>query len=357
MTTRKFHGLRAFQAVVLAGIVVLMMAPAPVHAQQAPWLTADVRAVTDDQPRDALLLRIEYGRYLTPDVTIAARALAERIESRATVEPGLTGTLAIPSARIGAALTASAQFGAPGGGIELLGDARVSRALGAGTALRARFSRDRYTATLASLDTVVLAHGVEFAIDRAGAPGWAGELLVRREMYGDDNPVSTAFVWLLAPLSRAARHSLRAGYAAGWQDAAQSNWVPDDARRGPPRGPLATSPDSIPGSYAPYYTPHDVITHSVLANAAVELRGAWLILDGAYGVYATELAPVLQRGTGGDVERLYHRRTFSPARAKLTLAVPLGAMTSFTAEAEHQRTAYFRQTGVRIAVARSLGGS
>lgn len=357
MTTLKLRDVRAFRPVMLYAVIILAALPVSAHAQQAPWLSAEMRAATDNQPRDALLLGTEYGRYLTPNVTIAARVLAERIESNMTVEPGITGTLAIPSARIGAVLSASALLGAPGGGVELLGDARLSRALGAGTALRARLTRDRYTATLASLDTVVLTHGVELAIDRAGAPGWAGELLVRRESHGDGNPVSTAFAWLLAPLSRGTHHSLRAGYAAGWQDAAESNWVPDDVGRGPPRGPLAPSPDTIPGRYAPYYTPHDVMTHSVLANAAVELGSAWLILDAAYGVYATELAPMLQRDRLGSVQLTFHQRNFVPARAKVTLAVPMGAMTSFTAEAEHQRTAYFRHTGVRIAVARSLGGS
>lgn len=356
MTTLKPRDVRACRPVMLYAVILATL-PIHAHAQQAPWLSAEMRAVTDNQPREALLLGTEYGRYLTPNITLAARMLAERIESITTVEPGVTGTLAIPSASVGAVLSASALLGAPGGGVELLGEARVSRTLGAGTALRARLTRDRYTATLASLDTVVLVHGVELAIDRAAAPGWAGELLVRRENHGDGNPVSTAFAWLLVPLSRGMHHSLRAGYAAGWQDAEQSNWVAEAARRGPPRGPLAPSPDTIPGRYAPYYTPHDVMTHSVLANAAVQLGSAWLILDGAYGVHATELAPMLQRDALGNVQLTFQQRTFAPARAKVTLAVPVGAMTSFTAEAEHQRTAYFRHTGVRIAVVRSLGGS
>jgi len=357
MTALESHGARPPAAAVLAAVLILMLAPGSVSAQQAPWLTADLRAVTDNQPRDGLLVRIEHGRYLTPGFTIAAHALAEQIERRATVQPGLTGTMAIPSAHIGATLTAGALAGAPGGGIKFLGDARVTRGLGAGTALRARFARDRYTATQASLDTLVLARTVEVAIDRAAAPGWAGEAVVRREAYGDGNPVSTAFAWLLAPLSRSARHSLRAGYAVVWQDAAESTWMPDEAPGGPPHGPHVTSSESVSGRYAPYYTPHDVITHSVLANAAVEHRGAWLVLDGAYGVYATEIAPVLQLATGGDVALAFAHRTFTPSRVRLALTLPLGSMASFRAEGEHQRSAYFRHTGVRITIARSLGGS
>lgn len=356
MRTRKPLGVRPRPAGVLVAVLVLVTVPVAACGQQAPWFKADMRAVTDNQPRQGLQIRMEHGQYLTPTFTIAGHALAERIESGTTVEPGLTGTLAIPSARMGAALTASALSGAPGGGLEFLGEARVSRSLGAGTSLRGRVARQRYTATLASLDTVVLSDGVELAIDRAAAPGWAGEVVVRREAYGHDNPVSTAFAWLLAPLSRGGRHSLRAGYATGWQDAPESNWVADNALRGPESG-LAITPENVPGRYAPYYTPNDVVTHSVLANTALELHGAWLTMDGAYGVYATELAPVLQRGSGGDIQRFHFRRTFSPARARVTLTLPLGSMASFTAEVEHQRTAYFRHTGVRIAVARSLGGS
>lgn len=336
-----------------AALLAVALTP-PLDAQQPPWVTAELRGSHDNQPLDALRARAEYGGFLVPSATLAAHVIGERRNSDATVELGATATVGLAGGRVVVAATGSGLMGAPGQGLTALGDGRIGVGLGADVSLRARLTRDRYTATLASLDTLVIAHTVEVALDRAAAPGWAGELVGRREGYGAGAPVITAYGWLLAPLSRGAGHSLRAGYSAAWQDSEESNWVPDPTAGGQGGAPVPGS--VIPGRYAPFYTPHDLLAHSVLGNVAVEIGAGWLILDAAYGVYARELAATLFRGSTGEVQLQFAERTFHPYRAAARWVMALGPLTSLELDAEHDRSAFYHQTVLSVSLARSLPG-
>jgi hypothetical protein len=349
---------------VSSALLALFLGAAAVHAQQ-PWLTAETRVEHDNQIRTATSAAAEYGRYLRSDMTLALRLAGERIVADAAPSGPLTdvtgvaalaGTLSVPAARLGINLSGGALFGGPapagrGSRATLVYDAAAGINTGRGTTLRLRAARDRYTATGASIDTLLMGRTVELALDRSGAPGWAGEVLARRMEFGDGNPVTTGYIWLLAPLSRSGTHSLRAGYAVGWQDSEHSNWRPVAAgSAGPPQ-------QQVPGRYAPYYTPHDVLTHSALLNAALAVGSAWLLLDGAAGIRATEIAPVLIRTAAQPQEAptlVFYERKFTPYRGGLSLVLPAGSHTSITAAAAYSSTAYYRLGSLRLALARAL---
>lgn len=351
------------RAATIAIAALVTSAPAgPLHAQQLPWLTAELSAAHDNQPRDALRLRVEYGRFVLPNATLAGHATGSLWDARAageesaTAEVGATGTVGWGG--FGVALTGSALLGTPTDAtteLPVLADAQLRFQPGADVSFRARLTRDRYTATSASLDTLVLVHGVELALDRAAAPGWAGELVARREWFDDGNPVSTAFGWLLAPLSRGTGHAVRAGYGVGWQDSDASNWVAVETSRGGPGPAVGAQPAEVPGRYDPYYTPHDVVTHTALANVALALGDGWLVLDGAYG-YGTEIAPTLRSNAAGTVVLQFSERSFTPYRATARWNMPLGDLTSLELRSEHSRTPFYRLTTVRVSLARSLPG-
>jgi len=327
------------------------------HAQR-PWLAADSRLEHDSQSRTALRLDAQHGRYLTPALTAGLQVGVSHIAapgiSTSSGSASLSGTLGIAPIRLGLEASAGVAGGLPGDdAVVPVFMASSSLNLGAGVAVRGRAVRERYTATVASLDTALLSTRVEFALDRSAAPGWAGEAVVRRETFGDGNPISTAYAWLLAPVSRATGHALRVGYGAAWQDTPESRWVMDPGNiPGGPGGP----PRELRGRYAPYYTPHDVVTHSGLANAAVAMGAAWLIADGSVGVHATELAPVLFGSPiGGEpVELTFYERRFTPWRSSLSLVTPIGGETLLTAAAEFSRSAYYRTGGVRLSLSRWL---
>jgi hypothetical protein len=334
----------------LAGLV------APLHAQGL-WFRAESGIQHDTQDRTALLLDVQYGRQLWPSVTLGLEAGGSHITgpgiSTNTGTVGLSASLGIPAARLGLNAAMGLTARAPDDSPTPVFEGIASFNAGAGIAVRAQAGRERYTATLTSLDTMVLATTLELALDRSDAPGWAGEAVLRRASYGDGNPVSTAYAWVLAPLSRSAGHAVRLGYAGAWQDTPESRWRPDKTIV--PGGPDA-APRMVSGRYAPYYTPHDLVAHSAVANAALAVGPAWLIADGSVGMHATETAPVLF--TSGPplhaLELHFFERRFTPWRGALRLVTPVDGHTTLTSTAELSRTAFYRAGTLSVVVARSL---
>ena len=333
-------------------LLLLLAVAAPLRAQQ-PWVASELRLERDNQVRIALVIAAEHGRYLGRDVTLAARLGGTRISGdgpggsapkTAFAVVGLGGTLALPSLRVGVEAGAGALLGVP----TWTGHAALHRDLGGAVGLRLRAARERYTATLTSLDTTVVSRTMEVALDRSGAPGWAWEAVARRTGFGDGNPVGTAYAWGLVPLSRSATHSLRAGYALGWQDAERSTWQASG------EAPTGAFPQQVPGRYAPYYAPHDVTTHSLLLNGAVEAGSGWVTVDGSVGARATETAPLLVRPSASSAPQLtFHERSFTPWRAQVSWVGAADDRTSVTLAAGYERTAFYRVGTFRLAVARS----
>lgn len=337
--------------------LLLLMATAVPAAAQRPWLTTAIWGSDDDQPRTALHGRLDAGRYFGPNATLAisfeaARLTAERVTgsptsfSQTTTRPGLAASIGFPAARLGLAGEVSSLFGSPSPDRLMLWNIRPSLQLGAGVALRARVDRDRYTATAASLDTTVLFTAYELALDRSEAPGWAGAARYRRDDYGDNNPVTTISFWVLAPLTRSATRSFRAGYAFGWQDAPESRWLPRNPGGG---APPAAGP--VEGFYSPYYTPHDVRVHSIAADAAIAAGSAWLTLNGAVAVHARELAPEYLLPTGAMAPVLtFTERAFRPWQTTAAFTVPLAGATWLALSGNHQRTAFWKSVGARVSL-------
>jgi hypothetical protein len=326
-------------------------------------MVAAVEAAADDQPRNGIAGRLEYGRFLRPNVTVAGFVAVERVWSgtdrgalgTSTLAPGLSATLGVSPLRLGLNAAINTLQGGPGTEAPVLWEAGGHVRLGAGTVARLETTRERYSWTLASIDTLILVHSWELALDRSGEAGWAGELVGRREGFGDGNPIVTAYGWLLGPVSRSARHSLRLGYAASWQDSKESNWVPAE-RPGAGPGVMPGADGSVPGRYAPYYTPHRVVTHAVLGGGAVAVGSGWITVDASVGVHARELAPVLHASPGSPTvtELTFHERSFTPYRLATEWTTPLDRTTSLVIGAAYSRTAYYGLGTARLTLARSL---
>jgi hypothetical protein len=359
-----------------AVLLLLLSAAVPLPlAAQRPWAASELRFMRDDQPRDLLRATAEYGAYLVPGVSLALLLAGERLHGEqpaafpspggrpapggagitsTTAAAGMAATLAVPAARTGLRASARALFGAPDAGATPLWSAESRTGIGGDVALRARAERDRYGWTTSSIDTLVLVTRMELALDRAASPGWAGELVAGTASFGDDNPVRTAYGWVLAPLSRGAGHALRAGYAAAWQDTERTTWQPlaPGGPGAPPRVPGA----EVPGRYAPYHSPHDLRTHSVLGNASLSVGSGWLRLDGTVGVHARESAPVLIVGglPALQPEPHFYERSFTPYRLAAAWIAPLTPATWITAEGAREGTAYYTLHTARLAINRGF---
>jgi hypothetical protein len=97
------------------------------------------------------------------------------------------------------------------------------------------------------------------------------------------------------------------------------------------------------GRYEPYYTPDNLVIHSVIGNFT--LRGGartTISGNGAWSLSAHELAPASTApgppptSPAGTV-----RRAISPWNARLGVAQDLGKGWSVHGQAEHQRTAFY----------------
>jgi hypothetical protein len=217
--------------------------------------------------------------------------------------------------------------------------------------------RSRYLWTLASADSLVMMNRAEVRLDRAEAPRWAWEATLRREFFSDDNHVTTAFAWILAPLLD---ERIRVGYAFSWSDADENRWVPKPAElEGNPDNP-GTPPapgSTVEGRYAPYHTPTEERVHSALAALAAHAGPVFLRLNGSVGLGAEEQAPVLiADGTQQGSTRYFYERSFTPWRVTLNASVPLAEPLSLDARAEAWETAYYEVTEVGLSLTYRFGG-
>jgi hypothetical protein len=235
-----------------------------------------------------------------------------------------------------------------------MGTGELGLALPGGVTAAAAARRTRYLSTLSSADTLLMVNTVELRLDRAAAPGWAGEVVFRRETFPDNNHTTSAYAWILAPVLSGGRPadnrrpgaSLRLGYAFSWSDADANRWsavlTGEEAQDSLPGS-------TIPGRYQPYFTPNDQQVHSLLAEVAATFGGGTTLrLSGTLGILATENAPVLIATGPGESQLFFYERDYTPWRITAGATVPLSRALTLTADAEAWRTSYYemRQFGV-----------
>ena len=290
-----------------------------IRLAQAPILTAVLTYEHDNQPRSAYIVE-----------TTWASPLTDRLAGELGARPRLLESAGDRSPRIdlyaGVRGQAGLSFNARAGGS--MAESRVRPLLAAQARYRGALvglQHQPYEYTLASTDSLVMFTALEAGFDASAAPRWAGALRGRVERFADANRITTAYGWILAPVTA----GLRAGLASAWQDSDEIRWLP----AGNPR-PGQTAG----GRYSPYYTPRNSVVHSLIVGAAFG-TGRRLLLDGAVGLYARDQAPFLAGRAGGDIIGFSDRR-YTPYRLDLTyLAQPLPAGLRFNAG--FQRTAFY----------------
>ncbi|HVS03763.1 MAG TPA: hypothetical protein VMT16_13420, partial [Thermoanaerobaculia bacterium] len=163
---------------------------------------------------------------------------------------------------------------------------------------------------------------LEASFGRPGAPGWAGEVGGRVDRFPDGNEVTAAWAWLLAPVVRRPGGSLRLGYAFQSQDADETRFTPA-------------------GLYVPYYTPEELVAHSVVVAIARTPGPRWgVYFDGAWAAQAEELAP--RADPSGAI--VFTEREPTLWRARLRAQGELSPRLALQLGAEHDRAAFFEIT-------------
>lgn len=266
-------------------------------ASSRGWISVVPSFHHDDQPLDRVEVSGEVGTYL------------QKLTSLALVLSGTQFRLSDTASRSveAAALTlgfSSEQSGASGslsGGVvhrafnstndfigKAVGGVRISPALGA----RAQIERSAYLYTEASLTTPVMTNAESGFLTLNSSSGWLGELSGQLQQFPDDNSVTTAYAWIMAPLMRTAAQSVHLGYSGAYQNAAELRFQLESPNQ---NVSPASKNFNFAGRYSPYYTPLDLQTHSVIAALAFGLNTPSVLrLNGSYAVLGSENAPHFQ---------------------------------------------------------------
>jgi hypothetical protein len=183
--------------------------------------------------------------------------------------------------------------------------------------------------------------------------GWLGETAYQIRRYDDSNTLTSAYVWLLAPLVHSPDLSVRAGYSGSLQNSSESRFS-----LAHPKQPY-TPGDSrfdLSGSYKPYYTPIDLQSHSAIGAANARLSPEVNFnANGAYAFHATESAPTLLVVTtvsppSSVVQRLSHTRSFNPWNAHASLDFQSPSGFGLVASGDVFRTGLYSASAVSLAL-------
>ena len=309
----------------------------------APWGGVGFEAAHDDQTLDRIAPTLHAGVFITPLVSVELRARSDWYRSADSLSRSVqSGEISLkgyaPRLRLETELSGGRihrSFGDPGG--EWTGKLQGRIRLPSHLSIGGRVERRPYVQTVASLSIPVRVRELTAFVGLDHPSGWLAEAALGRLRYQDGNTQTSGYAWLLAPVLRRPAYSLALGYAFSAQDTRESRFVPLQ-----PHSP--GTPGSGPsGRYVPYYTPDDLVIHSLIGNLTIHGgRGTTISGNGAWPLSAHELAtefttsgppPVVQPGT--------FRRDFSPWNAKLGIAQDVGKGWWVRGQAEHQETAFY----------------
>jgi hypothetical protein len=327
-----------------------------IELASASWIAMGAAISHDDQPIDRVLPDAELGWYANPVTPLSLRfsstaSSQDEISESVSVVEG-TATTYLPGAHLDLSLSAGFLSRTFGEKTDWTGRATLGFRLPRNLVIEGSVQRAPYVNTVASLTKAIMSQTVAGTLRLRESKRWLGEASARREMFEDDNSITTAYAWALAPVAIRARGQIQLGYSFAAQSAERSRFVgrPDELNF-----PPGQAPPSVRGYYDPYYTPRNLRAHSVLAAAKLLPSERWSIsANSALGVAASDDAPALfttpARPPDIDVARTYYRRSFTPWKidgvleAKVSDAVRLGFV------AEHSNGAFYAQTtaGVRL---------
>jgi tetratricopeptide (TPR) repeat protein len=310
---------------------------ATIRAGARPWLRIGGEGGLDNQPMRQGGARTEVGVYVTPLQAMSAEVVRSAFAAGDSLTPMTFTSVSSrgfwPFARLETELTAgivhrpghSTWTGRAGAGWRLPHGIRVD----------SHWERAPYLYTVASISESVFTTSVQLRLS-ADHNGWLGEAVGRRERFPDRNTKEVAYAWLMAPLLRSVRATLQAGYAYGYQDAAEHRFAPVLAA-----APRPGRPPEWEGRYVPYYTPLDQHVHSVTGHVSVRpVPGLTVRANGAFGFAGREDSPFVYVSGRVPVTGVY-RHAIRPWNARFAVTAAVTSGLSVQIELSHLSTTWY----------------
>jgi len=309
----------------------------------APWVGVTPAYASTSIALHAQGLRFELGDTATRTVSLADVTLSHYAASARTELEVAAGAF-------------SRSFGSSS---DFTGRVGIAFRLPAHVRLGARAYRSPYFATEASLSQAVMTNASIAYAHLDDPRGWLGETAYQLQHYQDSNTLTSAYVWLLAPLVHSPALSVRAGYSGSLQNSSESRFS-----LAHPRQPYlpGDSRFDLSGSYQPYYTPIDLQSHSVIGAINVHFsRAVTFNANGSYAFHATETAPALLVITTTSpalsaVQRLSYTRSFNPWHAHASLELESSDGLGLVANGEIFRTGFYSASAASLALVYRFAG-
>jgi tetratricopeptide (TPR) repeat protein len=324
----------------------------------APWFALTPAYQHDDQPIDRVEIAGEAGWFPAASTSFAVHAQGLRFQladtaSRSAALTDITLSHYAAAARTELELSAGAVQRSFGAASDVTGSAAIAFRLPVYVSIGARAYRAPYFATEASLSRSVMTNNA-YLYSRLDSPaGWLGEIAYRYARYPDANALTSAYLWLLAPIVHSPALMMRAGYSGALQNSSVNHFslthptqpfLPGNARF------------DLSGSYQPYYTPMNLQSHSVIASIGAQMSSvASFNANGSYAIRATEDHPVLlvtstTSPVTSTVQQRSYVRTFNPWNAHASLQLNPSTDVSVVAAGEILKTGFYTASAASLSL-------
>jgi len=292
-----------------------------IYTATAPWVRVSPALWHDDQPYTRGAVLVEAGWFATPLAPVRVRMQPVHFTNDAASTTIWNGDAEIghfaPRLRLETMIAGGIVYRDLSGrrSTDWKGGASAGVRLPGQATLRARIDRAPYLATPVSLASNITTRTIAGELQWNHPRGWLAQAAWQRQRFPDDNAIRTVYGWVLAPVVRQPRVELHAGYAFAADDAEESRFGS--------------------AGYEPYYTPSQVVKHSLIGSVTARPASrVTLRTGGAYAVRATEDAPSLVT-VGGRTQRVFAARELQAwdARSSVELtttnAVTIGVSGQF----------------------------
>jgi hypothetical protein len=325
----------------------------------APWFRVVVSGRRDNQPMRQSGAGIEAGWFPVPDWSLAARVAPTRFPTGASTTRDALDLMAvthgfIPALRLAIDGEGGVHHRSWGRASDWTGRASAMLRIGGPISLGVAAQRAPYLHTVRSLDSAVVTASLTGTLRLETQRGWLGEAALGRQRFPDDNAISTAHAWLLAPIARGPRGLLQAGYAFSMQDADETRFSLTDTT---PAFPPGQSITTLRGHYDPYFTPAEFRSHALVASLVVRPSDATALrFNGSHALHARDRAPVFVEvpsvpPQGATVVLSSYDRRFSPWDARASFEAGTASGSAIRITAAHSHTVFYSTSSLEVAVA------
>ncbi|MEO8575146.1 MAG: tetratricopeptide repeat protein [Gemmatimonadales bacterium] len=319
----------------------------------ATWIRTAALGSSDDQPVKSIGGEVETGYYMNPLWSVCGKVRTLFLTESTTTNPNVSSTdlttLAgsvgisgfIPSSGVDISARAGLFNRNVPSKLDWTGNADLGAKAGSFVRAGVRAERAPYLYTEASLRTHVMTTTVGALLD-VDRKGWLGKAAYDRQRFADDNSVSTAYAWAMAPVVRSAVTTLQAGYSISYQNADELRFVRNSV--------------GLTGHYEPYYTPSNTFVQSVIgAFTGRGESGFTARLGGSFGFKAKEDAPAFAVAPNGSFILVTSNRSFHPWNARASVEKSLTNQTLLRAHVDYAKTAFYHVTNAVVELTWRLG--